>query len=308
MANTDDEDDYMNMTFEEAPKQETSLQRRARIEREGKDRGYNKSKATLEAEAEAKREAALANALDSTNKGFKMMAKLGFKQGDALGKSGNARKEPIQLSMKDDRGGIGMDSEKKRKFREQMEKAKQETKKAKVEEGDYRERVRQDREEKKNERDFYNAQRTAERLHEQALDLATTNDPQNALASSNPLKDAHVVWRGLLLHRFEKMHDKKQQHELRNNLSARLPAVGDDEEDNDDKIALGCDVDIPFLEDYVDNEDPELEAFNELPFAERLRQAIAYLRERHHYCFWCKYQYPDASMEGCPGIAEEDHD
>ena len=65
-----------------------------------------------------------------------MMAKFGFKQGDALGKSEEARREPIRVNGKEDRGGIGLESEKKRKFREQLEEAERQAKRSKEEEGD----------------------------------------------------------------------------------------------------------------------------------------------------------------------------
>src|SRR5436309_5904977 len=125
----DDEDDYMNMVITEpsGPKQkETYTQRRLRKEREAEARGRVKSKAEREAEEATARDAALSRSLftnsSSSSKGLQMMAKMGFKPGSALG-VGNveARTEPITLSMKEDRGGIGMDTEKKRKFREAYE-------------------------------------------------------------------------------------------------------------------------------------------------------------------------------------------
>ncbi|KAF2118343.1 hypothetical protein BDV96DRAFT_611086 [Lophiotrema nucula] len=313
MAGSDDDDDYMNMVFEEAPKQETALQRRMRIEREGRERGRIKSKAERDAEAEAAREAGLAKELDSSNKGFKMMAKFGFKKGDTLGKSENARKVPIHLDIKEDKGGIGLDSEKKRKFREHMEKAEQEAKRSKVEEGDYRDRVRQEREEKKAEKEFYNAQRTVERLHEQSLehgkfteqDVSKGHSPKSAM--SVPLKEVNVVWRGLIRHRLEKQRNQKQQRDLKDSLTARLPTLTDDEEDEDDKLALGREAEVQLL-DPEDEEDSELEEFDALSFSDRLEKIVLYLRETYHYCFWCKHQYVDATLDGCPGITEEDHD
>ena len=58
----------------------------------------------------------------------------------------------------------------------------------------------------------------------------------------------------------------------------------------------------------LDQDDAELDEFEALDVADRLQKLVAYLRERWHYCFWCKYRYPDESMEGCPGITEEEHD
>ncbi|ORY19387.1 hypothetical protein BCR34DRAFT_471984 [Clohesyomyces aquaticus] len=319
MAQSDEEDDYMNMVFDEAPNpaKETSLQRRARLKREGEEkaRANSKTKAEKEAEAEAIREAALATALDSTSKGFKMMAKFGFKQGDTLGKSEDARKEPIHLSMKDDRSGLGLESERKRKFREHAEKIEKETKRTKVEQLDYRERIRQENEEKRHEVELYNAQKTAERLVEErdtrpaeGQDWTPTGEDKKRRAESNemPLKSINVLWRGLARKRLEKQRDRKLRQDFTDSLSSRLPTYADDDEDTDDKLAYSRDTAV--VQNELDEEDPELEEFDALPVTERLQKVVVHLRETHHYCFWCKYQYSDETMDGCPGITEADHD
>src|ERR1700710_2558906 len=169
----DEEDDYMNMVIAEPAKpreKETYTQRRLRKERESEARGRVKSKAEREADEKAARDAALSASLltnpetASKNKGLAMMAKMGFKPGAALGSKDNvgARTEPIGINMKEDRGGIGLDTEKKRKFREEVEK---EGKRVKAEEGDYRERVRKEREEVRLEGQFGAAMRIAERMN-----------------------------------------------------------------------------------------------------------------------------------------------
>ena len=67
------------MTFDEpvTKKKETSLQKTARLKKEAAERGRIPSKAEKEAAAAAAREKALATELDSSNKGAKMMAKMG---------------------------------------------------------------------------------------------------------------------------------------------------------------------------------------------------------------------------------------
>ncbi|KAF3051546.1 hypothetical protein E8E11_009267 [Didymella keratinophila] len=309
MSQSDEEDDYMNMVFEDAPKGpkfETSLQRAARKRKEGEARARQKTKAEKEAEAEAAREEALATALPETNKGFKMMAKFGFKQGDTLGKSENARKVPIAVDIKADKGGIGLESEKKRKFREQWAEAERLAKRSKEEEGDYLEMRRQEQKEKKAERDLDSAQRTAERLSEKDTEDKGTPEP-----GDKPLKDINVLWRTRARRRVEIQQDKQQRRELNNSLASRLPTLADEgDADNDTKVALGEDL-KPFyttLENDLEAEDPELAEFEALPVAERLQKVLLYLRKEFHYCLYCGYQYPDAELEGCPGVTEEDHD
>tara|TARA_R110002003_G_scaffold126_27_gene11671 strand:- start:1030 stop:1773 length:744 start_codon:yes stop_codon:yes gene_type:complete len=247
----------------------------------------------------------LATALPETNKGFKMMAKFGFKQGDALGKAENARKEPIRVDMKGDRSGIGLESEKKRKFREQWEQADRDAKRSKEEEGDYVEIRRLEAKEKKAERDLDNAQRTAERLVEKEAEAK--GNPQPA---EKPVQDVNVMWRSRARRRAVIMHEKQQRRELNNSIASRLPTLAPEEEDDDSKVAQGRDL-APFytsLENDLEDEDPELAEFEALPVAERLQKLLVFLRESFHYCLYCGYQYPDAAMEGCPGVSDEEHD
>ncbi|KAF1359386.1 hypothetical protein EJ07DRAFT_178401 [Lizonia empirigonia] len=290
MSQSDEKDDYMNMVFEDAPKRpkfETSLQRAARKRKEGEARARQKTKAEKEADAEAAREEALATALPETNKGFKIMAKFGFKQGDTLGKSEDARKAPIA-------------------FREQWEEAERLAKRSKEEEGDYLEVRRQEQKEKKAERDLDNAQRTAERLFEKDAEDKGTPEP-----CDKPLKDINVLWRNRARKRVEIQQDKQQRRELNNSLASRLPTLADEgDEDDDSKVALAQDL-KPFyttLENDLEAEDPELADFEALPVTERLQKVLLYLRDKFHYCLYCGYQYPDAELEGCPGVTEEDHD
>ncbi|KAF2201460.1 G-patch-domain-containing protein [Delitschia confertaspora ATCC 74209] len=319
MAQSDEEDDYMNMTFEDVtntPK-ETSLQRRVRKQREGEERGRIKSKAELKDEEEAAREAALSKALDTSSKGFKMMAKFGFKQGDTLGKSEDARKEPIRVSVKEDRGGIGHASDKKRKFKEQMEAA---AKRAKVQEetqDEYLERIRQEHKEKELTGQLRSAQKVAERLDEEADEhgreneaSANVGDPgekdRNTVPNTRPLKSMNVLYREIVRNRAEKERDRIVRKGLTSSLP-RLSAVGEEEDVAYDPTT-SADIARTLAENELDEEDRELEEFNALPIAERLEKLVLYLREKYHYCFWCKYRYPDAELDGCPGVTEEDHD
>lgn len=317
----DDEDDYMNMIITEPikPKErETYTQMRIRKQRESEARGRIKPKKEREADEAAARELALATSLladpkAGSNKGLAMMAKMGFKPGAALGKSGNdaARLDPIGISMKEDRGGIGHDSEKKRKFREEVEKAETEGKRVKAEEGDYRERVRKEREEIRLEGIVGAAMRVAERMSEDKDEeedqLIADGVDKKRRVSTKPLKQVNVLWRNLVRKREEKERDRRMRYDLQQSLS-RLPTYDDEDEDENDKRAMGKE-DAPWtLVEDLEEEDAELDAFNALDPAERLRRLVGHLREEYYYCFWCKLNYPDEVMEGCPGLTEEDHD
>lgn len=336
----EEEDDYMNMTFDDPPAKqpETSLQRSQRLRKEGLRRGVIPSKAELAAQERQRREEGLSRSLitgaagapsDGTglaapanpktrSKGLAMMAKMGFTPGSALGSRDNpsARSEPLRIETKEDRGGIGADAHKKRKLAEAAEAAGL-AKRARLEElGDYRVRMAEGRDAARKEKLLSAAQKIAERMDD---DRGAKKAP-----SPRPLRSVPVVYRGLVRRRDEAERDRRMRYDLEQSsggLSAKLPAYEDDGMDHHDKMALGIGSGGPPAgrtedrnktaytpADDLDDEDPELEGFEALGVGDRLAGLVAYLRERHRYCFWCKLAYPDEEMEGCPGLTEEDHD
>ncbi|KIY03317.1 uncharacterized protein Z520_00008 [Fonsecaea multimorphosa CBS 102226] len=331
-ASNDDEDDYMNMTFEEdaaahssSKKNETLTQRKKRLAREAEIKGRPKSKAELAQEERKKRESALnTTTLDTSNRGFKMMAALGYKPGSALGASRGEKDgekddrllEPIGLEMRETRSGIGADAEKKRKFREEVEAQQEADKKRKVEAGEFRERQQKEREEKKMEGQMWAAMKVCERLDEEDDELGqqsvedrkvdeTTAQPRRR---SKPLKSVNVLWRSLLKQRAINERDRRMRYDLHQSLSRR-PDYIDPDEEKEDQMAMGKNkAEVEEVDVDLDEEDEELTEFEALEVSERLSKLVAYLRERWNYCFWCKYKYPDEKMEGCPGLTEADHD
>lgn len=129
------------------------------------------------------------------------------------------------------------------------------------------------------------------------------------------MKSIPVVWRGLVRAREEAERDRRMRYDLEQSSLSRLPTYTDVDEDEDDRMALGRDrvrtetkTAAYVTAEDLDEEDPELDEFNALEAGEKLRRVVEYLREEYRYCFWCKHTYPDAEMDGCPGLLEEDHD
>ena len=317
----DEDDDYMNMTFAEAApsiKTETLTQKRKRLAREAEMKGRTKSKAELTKEERNKRDAALSSTtLDATNKGFKMMAALGYKPGTALGASrenpdgskDDRLLEPIGLEMRDSRSGVGADAERKRKFREEVEaqqQAQKDTeKKRKVDAGEFRERQQKEREEKKLEGQMWAAMKVCERLEEE--DETEQNGDTSRRKQTKPLKNVNVLWRSLVKQRALNERDRRMRYDLHQSLSRR-PDYDDPDEEKEDKMALGKKAETEEVDIDLDEEDEELDEFGALETSERVDKLVVFLRETWHYCFWCKYRYPDDDMEGCPGTSETDHD
>ncbi|KAF7531137.1 hypothetical protein G7054_g9165 [Neopestalotiopsis clavispora] len=252
------------------------------------------------------------------------MEKMGFAPGSKLGakeSSAHAAAEPIRLHVKENRGGIGLDAERKRALddaaeREGVDVEASSSKKPKIDPLEFRERNRREREVKRWEGQVYGAQKVCERMDEErdatrraeeeaareeeeevdaggdgekgAVDGEDTKRKKKRTLSTRPLKSINVLWRGLSL--------------------SRLPTYEDDTEDADDARALGKNKTTYMPVEDLEEEDPELDEFNALEPDEKLRRLVDYLRNEYWYCFWCKCSYPDKEMDGCPGLTEDDHD
>lgn len=307
----EEEHDYLSMTFDDpsTTKKETSLQKTARLKKEAAERGRIPSKAEKAAAATKAREKALATELDSKNKGAQMMAKMGFRAGGGLGAAGNeGRLRPIELGMKDDKGGVGADAEKKRKIREAAELAEEGVKRAKVSEEEFRERNVREREEKRAEGLWVGAMKVLEGFEEDGGDgeeggqgageKAPVNEGKDDSTTKRPLKSINILYRPLVSERLKKERERRARYDLTQSLSRNREYT---EEDEDDKLALSNEV------QDLDEEDPELEEYEALTGVEKLEKVVKHLREKYWYCFWCKFRYEDEGMEGCPGLTEDEH-
>ncbi|KAF3762414.1 hypothetical protein M406DRAFT_220993, partial [Cryphonectria parasitica EP155] len=345
----EEEDDYLTMALptETQTLPETSLQRRQRLAKEGLRRGRVPSKAELAAQERERREEGLSRSLIAKkSKGLAMMAKMGFRPGTGLGAGGTvARVEPLRIEVREDRGGIGLEGERRRKLEEAGAAAAAAVKRPRLDDGgDYRVRMAKERDAARKEKLVLAAQKIAERMDEDeegdeeaaGPDKEKRSDKDDderqegeqkkkkgstkPSSSSKPLQSIPVLYRGLVRNREQAERDRRMRHDLETSmgtLSSKLPTYDDDTLDSDDKLALGKDITTTTTTtttttympaDDLDEEDAELDGFEALDVDERLGRLVGYLRERYLYCFWCKFRYPDEGMEGCPGLEEEDHD
>ena len=139
------------------------------------------------------------------------------------------------------------------------------------------------------------------------------------------LKSIPLLWRASVKSHELRDRDKRLRHEMLGSLSAssNLPVADNPDElhisssDEDDQLSLQP-LRAPsrpraaeIVDDAdLDDTDEELDAFEAQSEVEKLGAVVEYLRSKWRYCFWCKYRYRDAKEmeEGCPGVAEEDHD
>ncbi|UNI14522.1 hypothetical protein JDV02_001140 [Purpureocillium takamizusanense] len=318
-----EEDDYMTMIIPDPVKKETSLQRATRLKREARERGVIKSKAQLAKEADEAREKALSTSLfdaprTQQSKGLAMMAKMGF-TGGGLGKQSAKGTppagitEPISVAVKDNRGGVGLDAEKRRRAEESGE-GQRAAKAARlfedIDPATYRERMSRERQAEKWERQVTAAQRVAATLDGENIPGEEAEDDEIPPAERRPistrrLKSYPKEYRAYV----RKVQEQDRLKRDRALLAARRhdrDLNGD--EDNDDLTALGKKVEEYVEAEDLDESDEELEEFTNLGADEQLNSVVMYLREKHNYCFWCKTAYPDRDMDGCPGTTEDDHD
>ncbi|KAH8417335.1 hypothetical protein KR222_009099 [Zaprionus bogoriensis] len=115
---SDEEDDYMSDKFltglqEVRPSLVNNRAKKRQIEVQAKQAVHNKrqrdaAKATTVDNARLQQ--TLSQPISADNKGFQLMAKMGYKSGTGLGRQADARIEPIGISIKNDRGGLGREA------------------------------------------------------------------------------------------------------------------------------------------------------------------------------------------------------
>jgi len=178
---SEDECDYMSDDFLAKLTQETEkgpgLKRTYASNREHEkwkkresileDQRLNKriKKSTREIEQE-KREEGLQKSIDSNNKGFAMLAKMGYKPGTSLGKDNSGRVEPVAINIKEGRGGLGRDESIKR-LKERKQKIREERARKLVQDFDpaaFRAQMREKHMSKRTEIDLCKAQKSCRDL------------------------------------------------------------------------------------------------------------------------------------------------
>ncbi|ORX54430.1 G-patch-domain-containing protein [Hesseltinella vesiculosa] len=258
---------FLDQATEFEKKREKSYsERRKEHLRDQHKKGQFKSRRQLEQET---REQGLQNKIDASNKGMKMMMKMGFKEGSSLGKSQQGLDTPIGIELKQNRGGLGMDSLMKRKQQEQLDKEMAKVRKLDQDPEDFRTAMAQ-----RSKQAHRTRQLTA------AVHLCQRFDADKDITTN-------ILY--TLLPQFDK-EDTQQEEEQ-------------EEEQADDIIAS------PKEKEESPYDPEQVEALRALSLDDQLEKLAMYLRESYSYCFWCSAKYEDqADMDSnCPGLTEDDH-
>lgn len=123
-----EEEDYMSDAFVNVQedvrpglpmlRQVREARRKEEKQQEANLRNRQKS---LKEEEQERRDVGLKNALGCENRGFALLQKMGYKSGQALGRSGDGIVEPIPLNLKTGKSGLGHETLMKRKAEERLE-------------------------------------------------------------------------------------------------------------------------------------------------------------------------------------------
>ncbi|CAG0919994.1 unnamed protein product [Notodromas monacha] len=98
----------------QSEKRKRELWKRQQLAKEEQDKA-KKAKKEKAREAVTTLEKGLSTAIEPTNKGFQLLAKMGYEPGKALGIQPNARTEPIKPIVKANRFGLGKPEEENKK-------------------------------------------------------------------------------------------------------------------------------------------------------------------------------------------------
>nr|XP_011712179.1 G patch domain-containing protein 11 [Macaca nemestrina] len=180
--NMAEEEDYMSDSFINVqedirpglPMLRQIREARRKEEKQQEANLKNRQKSLKEEEQE-RRNVGLKNALGCENKGFALLQKMGYKSGQALGKSGGGIVEPIPLNIKTGKSGIGHEASLKRKAEEKLESYRKKIHmKNQAEEKaaeQFRMRLKNKQDEMKLEGDLRRSQRACQQLDAQKVSL-----------------------------------------------------------------------------------------------------------------------------------------
>lgn len=257
-------------------------------------------KRNLQTLMEESREQSMAVPINSANIGFKLLQKIGYKDGEGLGKDGKGMTEPVAVLNRSnkDLSGLGVAEQKQRKAQQikTFQQVKQ-TYSHKLESSFIEARITQNnnaqiiRDMKKAQKIIYELdEQSGMEVHELTASLhyrySCMNKPLLTVTEIDAVSTVRSLHNADTYDRYSGVDiiDTKLEDEL----------VVREEEDGTATTGTGADGGI---DSNVCPPDPSL------------LECLYYLREQYCYCYYCGARYDDTEdlTSNCPGLCEEDH-
>ena len=263
-------------------KQEVEL-----AEAKEKSKASKMARQTLE---EDQRKAGLDKRLDTSNKGFAMLQKMGYKQGESLGKDNTGRVDPISIEVKAGRSGLGREAAVKQigEAKEQLRRRHAEARAKSAERHreltaqEFRSSLARKNRSRRTESDLYTSQKTCHQL-DTVKGFTEPVEPWFWPAQTRVTED-------------------EEDEDTVPTEAAKTASDSDEGDDDEDRFR-----EIPVKEKAVQLDDEEEDEFSP---EEKLGILTGYLRSQYFYCLWCGITYSDSDEMkfNCPGDTREDHD
>lgn len=263
----------------------------------GKERENKKFRIPRNIKEVQNREEGLHRSIDCTNKGFEMLKKMGYKEGEGLGKSNTGRVEPIPIEVKTNRSGLGRE-EAKKKLLETKSKIRQKH----LDENNATREIR----------DQVSAQEFRNQLSRQHKSRLTENDLYRSQKACCQLDQSKGFTEPVEAWFWPDANDNNDDDD-----------GSDDEHDEQSEKESGSEedeeeslVDIPKQEvpakifKIKEIKLKKNELCGEFLPEEQLQMITEYLRSQYLYCLWCGITFSDSKdmCSTCPGFTREDHD
>ncbi|KAG0219618.1 hypothetical protein B0O80DRAFT_496071 [Mortierella sp. GBAus27b] len=345
----EEEEDYMSEAFLNKLVEESGNTKKDNMtyseKRRQKEREHqaNLPKPLRVREKEA-RDKGLETEIGEENKGMAMLLKMGFQKGGTLGApkpSDNAGstsssagssslrqtlssdsdrpsalRAPIAIQMKQGRGGIGMESVRKRKAEEESQRKEDQDRQV-YDEG-YRGQKGDAFQLDKRKRQLEAARAICMRMDAKKAESRANQSGEaryGNLGRSNTfwwIADAvpDVILGTSMMGPGAEVVLDEGERDFEQDSGAQSP---DDDQHQESREQKRIKLDPLEPEDEESEQEPpkwgERPEFASLEVPEKLGKVVSYLRLEHHYCFWCAAQYYGLEdlAENCPGDAEDDH-
>ncbi|TGZ61342.1 hypothetical protein CRM22_008044 [Opisthorchis felineus] len=281
-----EEEDYMSDAFlkklDSAPPGLVTVRSvaRERYREEASKKGIQLSKTVKEA---VLREEGLKKQVDSSNKGFGLLLKMGYQPGQGLGKNAEGRSEPVPIEIPDGRGGLGLASAMKERLHAVSEKRRLMLKA-----------------EQEQFRTFMAEQFKQCRVRNQLVAVRSVCY-QLDMEKSITVPIHPYYW---------PIQADKEDTETKEDASneAVQPAVPKRRRVEHRNFDLSDLPDVPPNPNRGECSDSSSESEDETGqySEELLGRIVRYLRRKHSFCFWCSVQYDSQEQltRDCPGPDE----